>query len=207
MHPKSHFFLGVPPNPRLFEFPPARDRRDENDPAFGPLMMPAWRDGAIKVEKQCAPPNVCLFRQGDPCSNVYIIESGIVRLSRSSVDGPSNVIGLRANGCILDAASAALDLPCAYTAETLTSTSVFVVPADVFREMLTNDRGFALDFNEHVVREIASLEDQEASLRLRSINERLLRLSTEFQYGNRKHVRNYTVAAESHDTPPFFQRL
>jgi CRP-like cAMP-binding protein len=148
---------------------------------FGPLVMPSCQSRPRIFETQALPAHTTLFVQGERSPNVYFIESGVIRLVNMTPDGTPCVIGLRANGCIMDASSAVLDTPCWCTGETLTETIVHTVPASELRLALMHDDEFVRDFNEHLMREIDSVENQEAALRAGSLDERLDQLLGEFQ--------------------------
>ncbi|HEY6331373.1 MAG TPA: Crp/Fnr family transcriptional regulator [Blastocatellia bacterium] len=57
------------------------------------------------------PAGVRLFSQGDPARDVYIIGSGIAKLSSVSEDGREVIVGLRGRGHILGVSAALVDTP------------------------------------------------------------------------------------------------
>jgi CRP-like cAMP-binding protein len=74
-----------------------------------------------------------------------------------------------------------LDTPSWCTAETLTEVTVQIVPAVELRRTLLQDDEFVREFNEHLLREIESLGNQETALRSGSLDDRLDQLLGEFQ--------------------------
>jgi len=143
--------------------------------------MPAWKGTPLTLERRILPRRTVLFAQGDHSTHAYFVESGIIQMSHRTVDGFRNVVGFRSNGCVLDAAGLALDIPCWCTAETITRTVVAIVPAGALRLALDGDKDLLREFNNHLIREIASLEDHEVSLRGRSVDERFGQLLREFR--------------------------
>lgn len=208
----SGFQIGVPPAVRMGALPL---RRDEGpDSLYGPLVMPAWKGAPMKFERRVLSRREALFAQGDPSAQAYFVESGVIQMSHQTVDGFRNVVGFRANGCILDAAGLALNIPHWCTAEALTRTVVAIVPAAALRSALEADRELLREFNSHLIREIACLEDHEVSLRRRSVDERFGQLLNEFRGSltaladaTKASVKQRDVASMLGITPSHLSRL
>ena len=106
-------------------------------------------------------------------------------------------------------------IPCWATAETLTVTTVSVAPTAAVREALAFDQQLAQDLNLRMIQEIASLQDQEALLRCRSVDARISQLLAEFQNtGDHASNRAKSATVKQHEvanmlgiTPAHLSRL
>lgn len=85
------------------------------------------------------PPQHKIFFQGESPHNVYLICSGLVKLTRTESEGKQVIVGLRRPGWLLGAAALLLETPHATTAEAVTRSKLCFVPIEQFkREMDTN---------------------------------------------------------------------
>ncbi|MFN7948840.1 MAG: Crp/Fnr family transcriptional regulator [Blastocatellia bacterium] len=79
-----------------------------------------------------------LFRQGDKLREVCLVETGLVRMTRTEINGDQRPIEFRAAGRILGAAAVFSDRPALMTATALTRCQVFRLAAESFRELVRN---------------------------------------------------------------------
>jgi len=85
------------------------------------------------------PPQHLIFSQGEYPHTVCLICSGMVKLSRTELDGTRFIIGLRQKGWMMGAVSAFLDMPYESTAETVIRSKLcFLSTERLKREMEDN---------------------------------------------------------------------
>lgn len=85
-----------------------------------------------------------VFFEGDPSTHVVIVISGKLKLTRSAVDGRSVLIEFRGAGDIVGELGAIDREPRSATATASSALEALVVPADRFRELLSNRGDVAL---------------------------------------------------------------
>lgn len=85
---------------------------------------------------QIYPSGTELFQQGQPVRIVYLIQEGVVKLTRTSEDGREVIAGLRYSGWMLGAAAAILQRASAVTAVTATRCKARAIAAEDFRRAL-----------------------------------------------------------------------
>jgi CRP/FNR family transcriptional regulator len=105
-----------------------------------------------------------LFEQGSPSDNVYVIESGYVKLSREEGGGRRVVIGIRTADAILGCASVVLSVPFWTTAESLTECRVRQVPANELRARIKLDPKVSWHLHLHQSRELSDTVSAMAAL-------------------------------------------
>lgn len=90
------------------------------------------------------PEGSLVFFDGDPATFVVIVLSGKLKLTRSAVDGRSILIEFRGAGDIVGELGAIDREPRSATVEVSSAVEALVVPADRFRELLSDRGGVAL---------------------------------------------------------------
>jgi CRP/FNR family transcriptional regulator len=121
-------------------------------------------NGAIEVFRDFAPfhiypVGVALFAQGSSPREVYVLETGLVKLVHVAEHGQESIIDLRFPGSLLGSACALLDKPHPVTALTLTRCQLAYIPSQTFRHLVKGDFGFQ-------VQRMCALEAFEAMVRL-----------------------------------------
>ena len=120
------------------------------------------------------PSDVQLYQQNDPVTQIYFIESGIVKLSYVGPGGKEVIIGLRRSNWLLGVTHVCVGED-AYssTARTLTPCSLRCISTRAFADQLTRDMTLAVELNRMLSREIRgntrkiiTLESMQASERL-----------------------------------------
>ncbi|MGH9914595.1 MAG: Crp/Fnr family transcriptional regulator, partial [Pyrinomonadaceae bacterium] len=97
-----------------------------------------WKEINIIAPALAYPAGVDLYRQGSAPQGVYLIESGLVKLSRLENDG-QEIIDLRFPGWLLGAYSVLIQKVYPVTAVTLTNCHLRYIPAGIFeQEVKTN---------------------------------------------------------------------
>src|SRR5689334_14708246 len=81
---------------------------------------------------QTYPATIELFRQSSWPQEVFLINSGLIKLIHQENDGREMIIGLRLPGWLVGSFSAIIQKPYPVTAITLTSCSLQRIPSSVF---------------------------------------------------------------------------
>ena len=87
------------------------------------------------------PPGVHLYRQGDPPTALYVLQTGRVKLYRQSGE-KSQILALPAPGECLGAESLPTGAPSPYSATTLTPVSAILLPPPVLESLLDEHPDF-----------------------------------------------------------------
>lgn len=77
----------------------------------------------------------CIFRKGDRCGGVHIVESGLVKLYRSNASGREQIVVLTGVGGVLTISPVLDRGEQPVTAETLKATTTTFVPAEAFIQL------------------------------------------------------------------------
>ena len=126
------------------------------------------------------PPSTNLFLQGNPPSEVFYIERGMVKLICLSENGQESAIGLQSQGDLLGAASVIVQKPYPVTAVTVTRCALSRIPADLFLSLAKTDEQFCWYIHKVHSLEIHRQADQLAALRYLSARQRFERLLLQF---------------------------
>ncbi len=138
------------------------------------------------------PSGVELFRQNDPASQIYYIESGMVKLSCTVPSGKEMILGFRRRDWLLGVTQVCIeDEVYPATATTLTACAMRQIPAKTFMEMLTGDIELSVELNRMLSREIKGDTEKIIALGSMSAAERLIRLLREVVSSeDREELRN-----------------
>lgn len=130
--------------------------------------------------RQSFPANLPLFQQGDPIRDVYLLEKGIVKMTRGESNGKEIILDLRMSGSLLGAISASASDPAPMSAITVTPCDMYRLSSSDFLHLVDNDTKLSHDLREFISRhrnEQLDRQSQQASLSARA---RLLILLTQF---------------------------
>jgi CRP/FNR family transcriptional regulator len=115
-------------------------------PALSALCSPhAFRAGA------------CLLVEGIVANSVYVLESGIVRVT-GSAPGRLVTVGLRYRGSMLGSADVLLNRSSTMSADTLTNCSIRLIPSTAFRAAVVNDSVVSAWLHQRHSEDIAALQ-------------------------------------------------
>lgn len=121
-------------------------------------------------------PGETLFREGDPPSGLFIVESGRAKVVKSSPQGREHVLYVLAPGQPANAVGVFASRPNPATAIALESARAWVIPRQAALELLRADPEFAerviADMADHMIH----LVELVADLSLRSVTQRLAKL-------------------------------
>ena len=104
-------------------------------------------------------PGQALFRQGDPCMGVYIVEAGTVAERRDDAQGNSAVVRLRHAGDTLGYRDFLTGDRCSNSALALADCSVCFIPKDSVRALLDRNPALGLLFLRKLADDLHSAED------------------------------------------------
>jgi len=121
------------------------------------------------------PSGVELFRQNDLATQIYFIESGIVKLSYMGPKGKELIISLRRRNWLLGVTQVMVGNVYLATATTLTKCSIRCISATAFMGQLTMDIALSVELNRILSREIRRNFEKIITLECMSATERLKR--------------------------------
>jgi CRP-like cAMP-binding protein len=110
-------------------------------------------DLGVEIPACQYPPHAQLFVQGTPSAHVYLLDAGLVKLSRLEADGGESFAGMRAAGSVLGACAAILG--------DFLDVSATTVARCELRRMSTADFVRLLEDNHEVARKVRHLQSQE----------------------------------------------
>lgn len=103
--------------------------------------------------RQSFPANLPLFQQGDPIRDVYLLEKGIVKMTRGESNGQELILDLRMSGSLLGAVSALANDPAPMAAITLTPCDMYRLSSKDFLQLVDNDAKLEHDLIEFISRQ------------------------------------------------------
>lgn len=103
--------------------------------------------------QQSLPAHTFLFHQGDPLRDIYLLEKGLVKMTRGERNGQEVTLELRSAINILGAASALANEPAPMTAITITPSKVHRLSVKEFLHLAKSDEIFLHNLIESVSRQ------------------------------------------------------
>lgn len=116
-----------------------------------------------------------VFFEGDPCTGLFIIKTGRVKLYRSSPGGDEHIVRVLGTGGCFECAPLFDGGPNPVSAQAMDESTLFFLPADAFRSILLTP-GIALQFASVLALRLRSLLNQVEDMSLRPVGARLARL-------------------------------
>ncbi|MHB8970458.1 MAG: Crp/Fnr family transcriptional regulator [Pirellulaceae bacterium] len=86
-----------------------------------------------------------VFRQGQDCPGVFIVDTGIVRVFKTAPTGKEHVLHMVAPGQTFAEVAAVGNFPCPAHAEAVEPTRCVLIPVDRFREQMASDHSLCLE--------------------------------------------------------------
>lgn len=80
-----------------------------------------------------------LFHEGEPARRVVLLQSGLVKIQTTAMDGRTSVLGFREGGALLGEQSTLDNEPMSASAVALSPTEAMVIPAKRFRDLLAEN--------------------------------------------------------------------
>jgi len=97
---------------------------------------------ATQMSEQHYRPKNMIFQEGDPGDDLYLVETGIVRITMESREGEQAILG-EVHSCETFGELGILDgAPRSATATAMIETTAFRLPGSAFRELIQTDPGF-----------------------------------------------------------------
>lgn len=119
--------------------------------------------------------NQVIFHFGDPGGLLYIITSGKVKISHSTLDGQEALLAILGAGDFLGELALLDDSPRSATAEAIEPTVTLTLHRAAFLRFLTDNPGFASHVLHILAKRIRSLNDQISDVFFLDLNGRLAR--------------------------------
>jgi len=120
-------------------------------------------------------PDETIFYEGDPAAGLWIVEQGRVKIFKVNPDGEEHILHLRGNGNTFNDIAALDGGPNPANAAALSRATVWLIPAEVLRELLLSDARVAARVIQILAARVRSLVDQIEDLALYSVVIRLAR--------------------------------
>lgn len=164
--------------------------------SFAALSPRTRRCIAEKALLEAYPARVDLYRQGDPPSALYMLQSGRVKLYRQSADR-CQILGLTAPGDCLGAESLPTGALSPYTATTLTPVSAISLPPAVLQSLLDEHPDFQEVFLRLITDRLKQFVTLVHDLAFRDVTSRLAMVL----------IARSEVEGQRHDDGVIFERL
>lgn len=117
-----------------------------------------------------------LFQQGSPSEEVYLLESGMVKLTISDLLGKEIIVCLLGSGWLLGVCSAILQKPYETSATTLTNCTLHRIVAHDLLELMKSDVNFSWKIHKMQSHRLSMQFDRLVALGARSARRRLVEL-------------------------------
>jgi CRP-like cAMP-binding protein len=103
--------------------------------------------------QQTLPAHTFLFQQGDPLRDVYLLEKGLVKMTRGERNGQEVTVDVRFAGSLVGAVAAFAHEPAVLTALTVTPCEVYRLSVKDFLALAQSDLSFLSDLTERASRQ------------------------------------------------------
>lgn len=123
------------------------------DPSITERLVQGVRETKI-------PSKTYVMRRFEENGNVIAVSSGRILLSIDSVHGESKTVMIAEKGCLIGESSAVYGVPSYINAKTIIESTVYLIPADQFRERLRGDAELAWNVVEYLLCKIRLLTNQ-----------------------------------------------
>jgi CRP/FNR family transcriptional regulator len=135
-----------------------------------------------------------VFLEGEPCQGVYLIQKGLIRTRRMSLEGREQVLSYRGPGEALNLVSAVDGGLNSASADAVTDATVYIIPCRRFRDLLRLHQELASAALKQLCNEVRLLSDLVESLALHPVRARLARFLLQ-QTDQQNPDRNWTQQA------------
>jgi CRP-like cAMP-binding protein len=119
------------------------------------------------------PTDVEIYKQGSCANDVYFIENGTVKMTRTTHEGQQVIVSLQSSGRFIGASSVILQKPFSVNAVTLTRCDLRRIEGRSFINLLKSDPTLCWQFQEMLCNEIYEQVDHTAELGSLSARSRL----------------------------------
>jgi len=136
-----------------------------------------------------------LFWEGDPCAGLHIIESGSVKLYRVSPQGRQYIIAVLTEGATCNEVPAFDGGTNPVNVEALETTRVWVVDANILRDLVKTEPEFSLKVLEKFGQNLRQMIGRVSEMAFYQVTHRLARLIAEIDEAPRQHWTQEQLAA------------
>ncbi len=137
--------------------------------------MPEEDIAAINMRKTCRQfkKGQIIFHEGQHASGLYCINSGKIKLYKTSYEGREQIVRLCKPGEVLGYRAVISDRPYAASASTLEDSVVCQIPREEFFKQIEKNPAVALNLIKSLSQELRTAEDRMMKLAQKSVRERL----------------------------------
>ncbi len=143
---------------------------------------------AVIAQIRAFPKGRLVFREGDECPGVYVVDKGLVRVFRTGAGGKEHVLHLVGPGNTFAEAAAIGGLKCPANAETIAPTTCVLLPNGPFRKALEDDHALCLCMMAGLSCWVQNFVGLMEDVVLRDANGRVARFLLESRTGNEDTV-------------------
>ncbi|MDO9299878.1 MAG: Crp/Fnr family transcriptional regulator [Anaerolineales bacterium] len=137
-----------------------------------------------------------ILLEGEPCSGLYIVESGWLKVSKISVDGREQILQTLGPGDVFNALSVFTDAPNQATVTALETSAIWMVQREILLKLLEEHPSLARQVIQELAGRVQYLIHLVEDLSLRSVEARLARLLLEQAQGASVQRRQWATQAE-----------
>lgn len=130
---------------------------------------------AAAVRREYAPGEV-VFMEGEPSPGLFVVESGHIKVVKTSPQGREHILELVAAAQPANAVAVFTDRPSPATAIALERTRAWLLPREAVTRLVHEHPSFAARVIENMAAHMVRLVELVADLSLRSVTERLAKL-------------------------------
>jgi CRP/FNR family transcriptional regulator len=154
-------------------FSPGSDKSDSTFPAFAPVRSDVFETLRGLPEPASIPAGSVLIDQDAHCEFVWLLRSGLVRLSYSTKDGRETTLGLRTAGWFAGATNVMTSVVSVCSVKTVTPCLASRIPAAEFTEILARSARLTRHLLSSLCCELLAQSSAQARLMSQSAEERL----------------------------------
>ena len=134
--------------------------------------------------------------EGEPCTGLYIVESGWLKTIKIGMDGREQVLQTLSAGDVFNAISVFTDAPNQATVTTLETSQVWIVQREVLLGMMDEHPALARHVMKDLAGRVMHLVQMVEDLSLRSVEARLARLLMDQAEGELVQRKRWATQAE-----------
>ena len=130
-------------------------------PTLFEIVQPATAAALVRAaDRRVYPKRSFVFHDGEPVTTVLIIETGMIKVSKTAVSGRSVVLAVHGAGALVGELATIDEQSRAATVETLEETTVLAIPAADFARLVADNIDLATALNKLLALRIRELTDQ-----------------------------------------------
>ena len=181
-------------------------------PVFSPSINSGTEFLSTLPKPKTVPGNTILLEQDQRPSFVFVVRSGIVKLTCISADGQESLLGLRSEGWWAGAPTVLLNVPSIATVTSVTQCSISSIPVSGFSHLLMQNQRMLRHFIASQSRELM-VEQMHGIMQTCSASARLNHLENELEHSAWQTVNPSSVMRQGEIaklldiTPEHFSRL